>query len=325
MKRSDTLLAPFEIIVNDCSLNNPQKIAQSFNKYFVKISQSIANSIDERKLSSFRTYVNNSVSQTIVLKPPSHIEIHNIINSLNLHRACVHDNISSYFLRVGNKVLVPVLSYYFSCVFELHFFLQIFKIAKVVPIYKSGNKKVINNYHPISLLSYLLKILEKLIKSCFDSFFIKHGVLHDFQYGFRQNHGVTHALFDVAALTYDSIQNKCYTALLLMDLRKAFDTVSSEIHLHKLQHYGIRGPAHTLIKSYFSSQKQFASIDNTSSSIENVEIGVPQSSILSPLLFFICTNNLCNALLSKPRLFAADTRLVLKTIAIKIKQSQKIV
>ena len=117
--------------------------------------------------------MNNSVSQTLILKPPSLIEIHNIINSLNLHKACGHDNISSYFLRVGNKVLAPVLSYYFSCVFELGVFKQIFKTAKVVPIYKSGNIKLLNNYRPISLLSYLSKVLEKLIKSHFDSFFYK--------------------------------------------------------------------------------------------------------------------------------------------------------
>ena len=123
------------------SLNNPPKIAQYFNDYFVKIGQSIANSIDETKFLSFKTFMKNSVSQTIVLKPPSLIEIHNIINSLNLHKACGHDNISSYFLRVGNKVLAPVLSYYFSCVFELGVFPQIFKTAKVAPLYKSGNKK----------------------------------------------------------------------------------------------------------------------------------------------------------------------------------------
>ena len=202
-KRPDTPLAPFEIIVNDCSLNNPKKIAQVFNDYFVNIGQSIANSIDETKFPSFKTYMNSSVSQTIVLKPPSLIEMHNIINSLNLHKACGHDHISSYFLRVGNKVLAPVLSYYFSCVFELVFFPQNFKTAKVVPIYKSGNKKLVNNCHPISLLSYLLKVLEKLIKSRFDRFFIMHGVLYNFQYVFRQNHSVTQVLLDVTTLTYD--------------------------------------------------------------------------------------------------------------------------
>ena len=96
-----------------------------------------------------------------------------------------------------------------------------------------------------------------------------------------------------------------------MDLRKAFDTVSHKILLHKLQYYGIRGPAHTLIKNYLPSRKQFVAINNTSSSLENIEIGVPQGAILGPLLFLIYLNDLGNANLSKPRLFADDACLVL--------------
>ena len=99
---------------------------------------------------------------------------------------------------------------------------------------------MINNYRSTSLLSYFSKVLEKIVKSRFDSFFIKHSILYDFQYGFRQNHGGTHVLLDVTTLTFDSIQSKCNTALLLMELRRAFDTFSHKILLHKLQYYGIR-------------------------------------------------------------------------------------
>ena len=169
---------------------------------------------------------------------------------------------------------------------------------------------MINNYRPISLLSYLSKVLEKLIKSRFDSFFIKHGVLDDFQFGFRQNLSVIHALLDVTTLTYDSMQKKCYTALLSMDLRIAFDTVSHKIILHKLQYYGIRRSAHTLIKSYLSSKKHFVSINNASSFLESIEIGVPQDYMLGPLFFLFHIKNLSNTTLSKLRLFADDTCLV---------------
>ena len=95
-----------------------------------------------------------------------------------------------------------------------------------------------------------------------------------------------------------------------MNLRKAFDTVSHKILLHKLHYYGIRRPAHMLIKSYLSSKKQFVAINNTSSSLENIEIDVPQGSILGPLLFLIYLKDPGKAILSKPRLFADDTCLV---------------
>ena len=87
---------------------------------------------------------------------------------------------------------------------------------------------------------------------------------------------------DVTTLCYDEIQSKKYSALLLMDFRKAFDTVSNKILLQKLYHYGIRGPAHNLIESYLSDRKQFVSINNYNSQHKPINIGVPQGSILGP-------------------------------------------
>ena len=96
-----------------------------------------------------------------------------------------------------------------------------------------------------------------------------------------------------------------------MDLHKAFDTVSHKILSHKLHYYGIRGPAYTLIKSYLSSRKQFVAINDTSSSLENIQIGVTPGSFSGPLLSLLYINDLGNATLSKPSLFADDTCLVL--------------
>ena len=140
-------------------------------------------------------------------------------------------------------MLTPVLAYYFSCAFKLGVFPNYFKTAKVIPIFKSGNKNLVSYYCPISLLTTLSKILEKLIKGRLVKFFDKHNIWYEYQYGFRVKHSVSHALLDVSSLCYDSIQNKLHTAMLFMDLRKAFDTVSHKILLHKLYHYGIRGLA----------------------------------------------------------------------------------
>ena len=118
-----------------------------------------------------------------------------------------------------------------------------------------------------------------------------------------------HALLDVTSLSYDSIQDK-YSALLLMDFRKAFDTVSHNILLQKLYHYGVRGPANLLIESYLTERKQYVSINNCASSTNSVRIGVPQGSILGPLFYLIYVNDLCNATKCNPRLFADDTCLV---------------
>ena len=222
-----------------------------------------------------------------------------MINSLNPHKASGYDNISAYFLRLGNEVLAPILTAYFTWAFEKGIFPCTFKTAKVVTIFKTGNKNSVNNYRPISLLPSLSKVLEKLIKIRFVKFFDKYYILYDYQYGFRE-HSVLHLLLDVTSFGYDSIQNKENIAMLLMDLRKAFDTVSHNILLQNLYHYGIRGPAHKLIESYLTSRKQFVSIDKVNPSAQSINIGVPHGSILGPLLFLIYINDLPNAISAKP-------------------------
>ena len=187
-----------------------------------------------------------------------------------------------------------------------------FKTAKVIPIFKSGNREILGNYRPIALLSNLSKILEKLIKIQFDKFFFLDKVLYANQYGFRNNHSVNHALLDVVTNCYDALHCSQHTALLFMDLRKAFDIVSHKILLHKLHHYGIRGPAYALIENYLTSRNQFVTFNNTSSSTKPINIGLPQGSILGPLLFLIYINNLPNVINSTPRLFADDTCLILR-------------
>ena len=252
------------------------------------------------------------MSFSIVLDPPQPVEIFNVINSLNPHKSCGFDSISAVFLQIGNEVLAPVLSYYFSYAFELGVLPNYFKTAKVIPIFKSGNKNLVSNYRPISLLTTLSKVLEKLIKDRVVKFFDKHNIWYEYQYGFKEKHSVSHALLDVSLLCHDSIQNKLHTAMnAVMDLRKAFDAVSHKILLHKLYHYGIRGPALSLITGYLFSRKQYVSIDNVNSSSKMINIGVPLGSILGPLLFLIYVNDLFNATLTKPRLFADDTCFVI--------------
>ena len=132
------------------------------------------------------------------------------------------------------------------------------------------------------------------------------------QYGFRNNHHVNQALLDVVTNSYDALHCAQHTALLFMDLRKAFDTVSHKILLYKLHHYGIRGPAYALVENYLTSRNQFVTFSNTSSSTKPINIGVLQGSILGPLLFLIYINNLPNAINSTPRLFTDEPCLILQ-------------
>ena len=152
---------------------------------------------------------------------------------------------------MGGEILAPVLSLYFGHAFELGLFPKIFKNA--LKLHQSSNleiNKLFQNYRPISLFPSLSKILEKLIKNRWIKFFDMYEIIYDYRYGFRENHSVVHAPLDVNVQTLDAIQNKQHTALLLMDIRKAFHTISHKILLQKLYLYGILGFAHKLLESY---------------------------------------------------------------------------
>ena len=124
------------------------------------------------------------------------------------------------------------------------------KTAKVIPIFKKGDKNEINNYRPISVLSTFSKILEKLICKIMRKFLDIHSIISSNQYEFRSSLSTTHAMLDVLTSTYDNINDITITALLLFDLNKAFDTVQHDILLRQLKHYGIRGTAQNLIASF---------------------------------------------------------------------------
>ena len=185
------------------------------------------------------------------------------------------------------------------------------KIARITPIFKNGAKDETNNYRPISILTCFSKIIEKLIYTRLMEFFKKKKVIYENQYGFQSKISTVHALLDVVTTSYDNISSNQFTGLVLIDLKKAFDTVSHSTLLAKLNNYGVRGVAYNLIQSYLLNRKQFVSLNKTRSKLENVTFGVPQGSSLGPLFFLIYSNDLTNALESKPRLFADDTCLMI--------------
>ena len=142
---------------------------------------------------------------TIVLSSPQPAELFNIIINLNPNKAGGYDNISSYLLRLGAVILAPILSVYFELALELGMFPQIFKTVKVIPIHKFC-AKLVQNYRPISLLPYLSKILEKVIKNMLITFFQNIELYMTISTVSKKTHSVIHALLDVLLFSYDAIQ-----------------------------------------------------------------------------------------------------------------------
>jgi hypothetical protein len=186
------------------------------------------------------------------------------------------------------------------------------KIAKVIPIYKSDARTNPSNYRPISILNSISKIYEKAIYNRLINFIEHHKILYNNQFGFRKNHSTEHALLTIINNISESLDNNKAVCSVFIDLKKAFDTVDLDILSYKLNHYGIRGPCLQLLKSYIYDRRQFTYLSsaNVKSDLASISHGVPQGSILGPVLFTLYINDIYKASLnSLPILFADDTTL----------------
>ena len=194
--RSNSSL-PHKLKRNNTFTTNPTLIANSFNDYFSGVGKTLADQLKPSSESEHTKYLTKRLRQSLFLTPTTSFEVFNLISGLKNTKSNGKDNISAYFLKVAAKVIAALLAQLFNYSFLLRIFPASLKIAKIVPIYKSGDKSNISNYRAISILSPISKILQKLIHIRSINFFNKHSVLLPTQCGFRVNHSTTHALTDV--------------------------------------------------------------------------------------------------------------------------------
>ena len=189
-------------------------------------------------------------------------------------------------------------------------FPQQLKIANVIPLYKSDDPMHFNHYRPVSLLCTLSKVFERIMYTRLLNFLEKLKIIYEKQFGFRKHHSTYMALMLLMDKITTSLQTGEFVVGVFLDFSKAFDTVNHEILLQKLNYYGIRGVSLKWFESYLSNRSQFVTYNGEKSSRKNIICGVPQGSILGPLLFLIYINDLSNVCESMmPLLFADDTNL----------------
>jgi len=209
-------------------------------------------------------------------------------------------------------VLSPILTHLFNSCINEGSYPDCFKNAQITPVCKSADQTNCNNYRPISILLQLNKILEKILHTRVYAYLQEFNLLSNCQYGFRPKSATAFAVENIYFNLLINKQKGSYTCSIFLDLSKAFDTVNHDISLQKLQlYFRIRGVPLQLFSNYLLNRKQYVINRNTKSSLKNISCGVPQGSVLGPLLFIMYTSDLPNCSTFTTVLYADDTYLCL--------------
>ena len=301
---------PDKFICNDKCVKNKKDIANGFNNFFTNVGPSLARKIISPANGSVYPTMGESNLHSMFLKPVSEHELWNVFSSCKNKKSTDIDDVSMDIVKSTVGAIIKPFVHICNLSFSTGVFPKDMKIAKIIPLFKSGDDASFSNYRPVSLLPQFSKVLEKLFDVRLSDFIEKYKILSNSQYGFRKGRSTSLALIDFMEKLSSGIDNNLVTVGVFIDLKKAFDTIDHTLLIDKLNYYGIRGTASDWLKSYLSQRKQLVNFNDTHSESLEVICGVPQGSILGPKLFTLYINDICN--ISKVLdfiIFADDTNI----------------
>jgi hypothetical protein len=297
------------IFINGIETNNPSVIAEALNDFFINAASNLVDKIPQPDPPVEPPLDENVPLLSFTNSPVTHSEILDVIKSLQSKSSTDFNGLSSHLIKQISYEIAKPLKHIINLSLTTSIVPSQMKIAKIVPIFKTGDRRSMDNYRPISLLSIFSKILEKVVCNRLCSFLETNNILSGAQFGFRPGHSTVHPMVHFVNHVSKALNNKEHSIAIFCDLRKAFDSCDHDILLRKLSRVGIRGQTLAWFKNYLHNRQQFVTISGHNSSLKLIKLGVPQGSILGPILFLLYINDLPLASLFTDFLFADDTTL----------------
>ena len=307
-KKNDKTSLPQEFLINNIPTSDKSKIADSFNEYFSNIGPETCNNVPTSP-NDYTDFMPSSLSKSMFLDPIDIYSVLDVTKKLKSKNSSGHDEISTKLLKESiHQISIP-LTHIINQSFLTGIVPQQMKIAKVVPIFKTSDPTLLTNYRPISLLTTFSKLIERLMYNKVMNFLTENNILYKHQYGFRPKHSTIHPIIHLLNHIAESNNKKKkeLTLTLFCDLSKAFDVINHKILLHKLNVYGLRGTINKWFENYLVDRSQYVNIDGNVSLSRKLDCGVPQGSILGPLLYLLYVNDIYKSCNGNILSFADDT------------------
>ena len=302
---------PEQFNLNGVHESNRIIIANNFNEYFTNIGEELASKITDPVGKSHTDYLHSPCESRLNFTTVNENVVAKIIESLKTKSSCGDDGLSTKLLKEIKNEICSSITLIVNQMITTGIFPDSLKIAKIIPIFKKGDIEIIENYRPISILPAISKIFEKILSLQIHEYFQSKHLYYEHQYGFIKNRSTEQAALELIDRVITEIDKGEIPFNIYIDLSKAFDTLDHAILMDKLYYYGVQGTSLDLLRNYLVKRKQYVQIGEVKSDITYLSTGVPQGSILGPLLFIIYINDIakCSNLLHTI-IYADDTTLM---------------
>jgi hypothetical protein len=299
-------------LISEVKISGNKNIACELNEYYANIGTKLSEEIEYDGQKSIHSYLKNETEHRMNFGLIDDEIVKRLIGKIEPKSSSGFDNISSKLLLQMSPTIHPILRVIINQSLTTGIVPDNMKIAEVIPIYKGKDSDIhdFGNYRPISLLPAFSKVLEKAVHMQLYQYMNDNNLLNENQYGFRHYHSTEYAAIELVDRLHKALSQGNNPFAVFIDLSKAFDTLDHTILLKKLTHYGIRGTTHKWFQNYLGDRKQYVKYNNVTSPYTRIKTGVPQGSVLGPLLFIIYINDISNATKELDDiLFADDTSL----------------